>query len=944
MNNKLFRRSVTALAVASTLSFPAVAQDNAADNNIEKIEVTGSRLSRTSMETPVPVTVIGRDDIVQTGAINVAQVLNMSPVAMAGSDQSNSAFTTATVGLNTTELRNMGAARTLVLLNGQRFVSGVDPSSGYAVDLNAIPTAMIERIEILKSASSAVYGSDAVAGVVNIITRKDFEGVEVNTQAGLSAEHDRQTQTFNVTSGKSWGGGNAWLSFGIDNDEGLKSSARSFSARDSAIFNDENGNPYVGDLFSSFPSQGRVSVKDDSGNTIANYDGDGSAYSDGFNRASVRQLVTPLERRYVAAEIRQDLSSDLNVFGSVHWNTAETKGSTIEPTAFNVGEDLWMNNRVDDPVAGLSVYSPLVPQQLRDNLLSHGIDDLGSQRVDFVRRMTEFGNRSTDVTRDTLRLASGFSYAIDYNWTWDSYFTWGRTNQEQLNGGQINTDRARLALDVIENANGELVCASEIARMQGCVPLNMFGEGTISQGAVDYVATPAKATGTAEQFVVQSVVSGDLPVELAGGFMGLAVGLEYREEKGTYSPGDLAQTGASSTNKSQPTDGRFDTKDVFVETRLPILMNWSVDAAARYSKHSASGSATTWNLGTEYEPIDSVKLRASAATAIRTPNISDLYSGSGETFAGITDPCSGVTATTEGVVAENCRSVDSVNNRIQSSGKFKLTAAETQGTGGFIGGNPDVQEETADTYSLGAIWQVTDELSATVDYYKIKVEDAISITSRSLVLERCYNVSPENFDPSCGDQALRSNTGVLVDVNSMSSNENIIRTAGVDLEVNYRTQLGDGMFSADFIWNYTDEYSIESMYDGTTTYYAGEVTMPEQRANLNMAYTLGDVAVSWRLRHWDSSVDSLNGKNKNYTTDEAYGEYNNVGSVTYHDISARYFMNDTYEFSVGVRNAFDKQPPILPQGSNSGATGINTASEAYDVTGRYYFAGLTMRF
>lgn len=944
MNNKLFRRSVTALAVASTLSFPAVAQDNAADNKIEKIEVTGSRLSRTSMETPVPVTVIGRDDIVQTGAINVAQVLNMSPVAMAGSDQSNSAFTTATVGLNTTELRNMGAARTLVLLNGQRFVSGVDPSSGYAVDLNAIPTAMIERIEILKSASSAVYGSDAVAGVVNIITRKDFEGVEVNTQAGLSAEHDRQTQTFNVTSGKSWGGGNAWLSFGIDNDEGLKSSARSFSARDSAIFNDENGNPYVGDLFSSFPSQGRVSVKDDSGNTIANYDGDGSEYSDGFNRASVRQLVTPLERRYVAAEIRQDLSSDLNVFGSVHWNTAETKGSTIEPTPFNVGEDLWMNNRVDDPVAGLSVYSPLVPQQLRDNLLSHGIDDLGSQRVDFVRRMTEFGNRSTDVTRDTLRLASGFSYAIDYNWTWDSYFTWGRTNQEQLNGGQINTDRARLALDVIENANGELVCASEIARMQGCVPLNMFGEGTISQGAVDYVATPAKATGTAEQFVVQSVVSGDLPVELAGGFMGLAVGLEYREEKGTYSPGDLAQTGASSTNKSQPTDGRFDTKDVFVETRLPILMNWSVDAAARYSKHSASGSATTWNLGTEYEPIDSVKLRASAATAIRTPNISDLYSGAGETFARVNDPCVGVDATTEGNVAANCRSIDSVNARIQSSGKFSLTSAETQGTGGFIGGNPDVQEETADTYSLGAIWQVTDELSATVDYYKIKVEDAISITSRSLVLERCYNVSPENFDPSCGDQALRSNTGVLVDVNSMSSNENIIRTAGVDLEVNYRTQLGDGMFSADFIWNYTDEYSIESMYDGTTTYYAGEVTMPEQRANLNMAYTLGDVAVSWRLRHWDSSVDSLNGENYNYSTGQAYGEYNNVGSVTYHDISARYFMNDTYEFSVGVRNAFDKQPPILPQGSNSGATGINTASEAYDVTGRYYFAGLTMRF
>ncbi len=945
MNNKLFRRSITAVAVASTLSFPALAQDNTADqNNIEKIEVTGSRLSRASMETPVPVTTIGREDIVQTGAINVAQVLNMSPVAIAGSDQSNSAFDTVSVGLNTTELRNMGAERTLVLVNGQRFVSGIAPSSGYAVDLNAIPASMVERIEILKSASSAVYGSDAVAGVVNIITRKDFEGIEISTQAGISGEHDRQTQTFNLTTGKNWDGGNAWFSFGIDNDEGLKSSDRSFSAVDSAVYSDENGNEYVGDLLSSFPKQGRVSVKDADGNTLESFDADGTEYSGGFNRASVRQLVTPLERRYVSAEIRQDLSSDLNVFGSVHWNSAETKGSTIEPTPFNVGEDLWMNNRVEDPVAGLSVYSPLVPQELRDNLLSYGIDDLGSQRVDFVRRMAEFGNRSTDVTRDTLRIASGFSYAIDYNWTWDNYFTWGRTNQEQLNGGQINTDRARLALDVTEDANGNLVCASDIAAMQGCVPLNLFGEGTVSQAAVDYVSTPAKATGTAEQFVVQSVISGDLPLELAGGFVGLAGGLEYREEKGTYSPGDLAQTGASSTNKAQPTDGSFNTSDVFVETRLPVLMNWSIDLAARYSEHSATGGAVTWNVGTEYEPIDSVKLRASAATAIRTPNISDLYSGNGETFARVNDPCVGVTATSEGNIAENCRSIDSVNGRIQSAGEFELTSAETQGTGGLVGGNPDVQEETADTYSVGAIWQINDELSATVDYYKIKVEDAISVTSRNLVLERCYDVSPGSFDPTCSDQVLRSSNGVLVDVNSSSSNENIIRTSGVDFEMNYRTQIADGMFSADFIWNYTDEYSIESIYDGSTTYYAGEITTPEHRANLNLAYSLDDVSVSWRIRHWDSSVDSLNGENYNYTTRQPYGEYNYVGSVTYHDISARYYLNDNFEFNVGIRNAFDKQPPILPQGSNTGATGINTASQAYDVTGRYYFAGVTMSF
>lgn len=170
---------------------------------------------------------------------------------------------------------------------------------------------------------------------------------------------------------------------------------------------------------------------------------------------------------------------------------------------------------------------------------------------------------------------------------------------------------------------------------------------------------------------------------------------------------------------------------------------------------------------------------------------------------------------------------------------------------------------------------------------------------------------PGSFDPTCSDQVLRSSNGVLVDVNSSSSNENIIRTSGVDFEMNYRTQIADGMFSADFIWNYTDEYSIESIYDGSTTYYAGEITTPEHRANLNLAYSLDDVSVSWRIRHWDSSVDSLNGENYNYTTRQPYGEYNYVGSVTYHDISARYYLNDNFEFNVGIRNAFDKQPQFF---------------------------------
>jgi iron complex outermembrane receptor protein len=227
-------------AAAAAFTAPTVfaADEQAA---VERIEVTGSRIKRTDMETPVPITVLTRADIEATGAINVADVLNRSPVSIAGSDQSNSAFTTSGVGLNTTSLRNLGQERTLVLVNGRRFVSGVNPSAGYAVDLNAIPTAMIERIEILKSASSAIYGSDAVAGVVNIIMRSDFEGAEVDAQIGAAGEGDRETKTLTFTTGKAWDDGNAWVSLGYDDDAGIKSTDREFSKLDLGILLDDDG-------------------------------------------------------------------------------------------------------------------------------------------------------------------------------------------------------------------------------------------------------------------------------------------------------------------------------------------------------------------------------------------------------------------------------------------------------------------------------------------------------------------------------------------------------------------------------------------------------------------------------------------------------------------------------------------------------------------------------
>ncbi|GCF89127.1 TonB-dependent receptor domain-containing protein [Shewanella sp. M-Br] len=936
-NNNLLAKSVRFALIsgvtATTLSTFGVFAAEEDGAKVERIEVTGSRIKRTDMETTVPITVLSREDIAQTGAINVADILNSSPVTIAGSDQSNSAFTTSTVGLNTTSLRNLGDSRTLVLVNGRRFVSGVDPSSGYAVDLNAIPTSMIERIEILKSASSAIYGSDAVAGVVNIITRKDFDGVEVNAQTGISGESDRNTKTVSLTSGKTWSGGNAWVSLGYDDDEGIKATDRDFSKQDLAVFLDENGNEYAGPLNSSFAPQGK----------IGKYNGDGTLYSGAtgsFNRAEYRQLVTPLERKYAAAGLNMELADNVSMFTELNWNTTKTIDSTIEPTPLDVVNDVWLKNR--NGKGGMDINSPLIPDALRNALVADGITNLN--QTTFTRRLVEFGPRSTDLERNTIRIATGVDWAINDAWASQTYMTWGRTDQLQDNGGQVNKERAALALDVIKDANGNLVCANELARLQGCVPLDLFGAGTVSDEAVKYIESPAKAAGQAEQFVLGSSVTGALPVALPGGDIGVAMGLEYREERGVYSPGDLAQTGASSTNQSDPTDGKLYSKDVYVEAILPVLENLEFDLAARFADHSVTGGDWTWNAGLEYTPFDSFKVRASAATAIRTPNISDLYGGRGETFATVADPCDGVTATTAGNAAANCRAIQSVSDRIAADGVFKLTQAERQATGGTQGGNPDVKAETADTWSAGIIWQIVDDLAFTLDYYDISVKDAISTTSRTTVLNRCFDVDASQFSQNCNGAAVRDFKGALIEVHSGTSNENNIDTSGIDAEFNYTTDLGPGSFKAQLVWNYTNEYVVTGILSGEAIDYVGDVTHPEHRANLNLSYALDEMSFAWRMRYWDAVVDSVDESNGNFTDGASLTTFNEIDAVIYHDVNASYTFANGWEAMVGVRNLFDKQPPLLPQGSNSGSTGINTASEAYDVTGRYFYAGVTAKF
>ena len=232
----------------------------------------------------------------------------------------------------------------------------------------------------------------------------------------------------------------------------------------------------------------------------------------------------------------------------------------------------------------------------------------------------------------------------------------------------------------------------------------------------------------------------------------------------------------------------------------------------------------------------------------------------------------------------------------------------------------------------------------TVDYYDISVEDAISTTSRTTVLNRCFDVAPGEFDASCQGNALRDGNGALTEVHSGTSNENNIETSGIDLELAYKLDTDMGTFGANLLWNHLRKYDVTGIESGETIEYAGQVFTPDNRANLNLTYLLDDLSVSWRMRYWDRSVDSVDGGNFNYTDFTPLDEYNEFPSVVYHDISGSYAISDNTDITLTVRNLFDKQPPVANQSSSSGGTGINTVSEAYDVTGQYFQLSFTTKF
>ena len=990
------RLSAGSLAVGLALaSAPAFAQDEVdeaavAEEPGQLIIVTGSRIASPTVESPAPLQILDDAAIDDAGVTNVQELLLENPVfGTPALSRTNSAFLTSGTGTATVDLRDIGSDRTLVLINGRRVVAAVANSA--IVDLNVIPTQFIERIDVLTGGSSSLYGSDAVAGVVNFVYKSDFQGIEANAQYGITEHGDDQRYQLNVTAGTDFadGDGNIMVHLGYSNEEGLLSRQRRNTQTDglSAVFFGGNWGDEVVPFFSSFPPQGRFDVNgtgttaddwtfDPNGNLQDCWTTNGTTCTatvgsgtgpNGFNRQNFRTLAVPVERYLFAAAGEYALSDNINFFFEGTFNKTSS-AREIEPFAFQSDGSTGAypgsgRMPIENYLPGTNtiVANPFVPAALlaaSSDLDGDGLRDLG-----FTRRLVEFGSRLGSTERNFYRMVVGFDGTLaDDRFRWDVSYNYGQVSENQISSGQINVvnfrDAAAARLEVgDENGNGitgEAICIDPEARANGCVPVNIFGAGSISQAAVNYIQAQGTFQTGLKQHVVQGNISGSL-FELPAGPVGIAAGFEYRREDSFSDNDALTNQGLNAGNVLPDTSGAFDVMEGFAEVRVPILAGTpgfellEIGGAIRVSDYSTVGSVYSWSVTGTWQPIDDIRIRGTWARAVRAPNIGELFAGLSQTFpSGLTDPCAGIGPTGGGALGDNCRAAPGVSTNIANNGVFTLTQPDVQGISGFNGGNPNLFEETADSWTVGAVIRprslggFLDRLTLTADYYNIEIEDVISGFPRQFTLDQCYNQGNPTF---CSLITRRpadtsgNSAGSIEFINALQVNAAVLKTSGVDVTANWYTPLGlteDDRLSFRVAYTHVIENDFFSLPDAPADPSAGEIGTAKDRFTANLNYQ-NDV---WKLGFTGTFIG------KSYEDDQFFGtpKVESVPAIFYLDMNASFYASDELEIYMGVDNLLDTDAPNILTGTTFNVTGSDTAADVYDVFGRRYFFGARLRF
>jgi iron complex outermembrane recepter protein len=571
-------------APVSIVGFSSVAQaEEAAAIKVERIAVTGSRIQRQDMETSSPVTVIDAKAIRIEGYNSVDQLLQ-AQTSMAGAAV-GSTTNNGSDGVAQVDLRGMGASRTLVLLNGRRMVnsgSGADS----AVDLNSIPVAMIARVEILKDGASAVYGSDAIAGVVNIITKKDFEGVQVDLNGSSTDKGDGETAEFNVLYGFSTKTGNYTLGAAASTREGVVQSDRDWT---------EPGS-------SSFIPTGTLGTK------VQNAEGDWVARTSGYDYTQDSWYQTPSKRYSLFANMTEEFGSDLVLTADAVY-TKRKSDQQLAPQPADIMLGVCGEANID-----LAKCVSLTPA-----MIAGGIAADKTGRVNYRRRLNDVGPRVYEQDTDTLRLSAGLEGSLDVSTglNWDLAYTYGKNKANNSVANSINA---------VKTANS--VYANQDA---------WFSGETLTSAILADIGFKQQENGGNEQHIVSAGLNGDL-FDLSAGAVGFAIGAEYRRDSGFFNPDPVVVAGEGTSAQQDPTDGSYEVISFYQEVSVPFSEKLTGEFALRFDDYSTFGNASTWKMGLTYTATDEIMLRAVAATGFRAPNVSELFGGNTGSYDYLNDP------------------------------------------------------------------------------------------------------------------------------------------------------------------------------------------------------------------------------------------------------------------------------------------------------------------
>ncbi|MEW9854157.1 TonB-dependent receptor domain-containing protein [Novosphingobium sp. M1R2S20] len=946
-NKALLRASVAPAMLAATLmSGAAFAQDASTGEAGDVIVVTGSRLARPELVATSPLSVVSEQEIqLQAGSANIENVLNDFPqITATQSSTSNNPGG----GVATVNLRSLGSQRTLVLVDGRRYMSF---DVNQTVDLNTIPSALIERVDVVTGGQSAVYGSDAIAGVVNFVLKRDFSGVELNSSYNLTERGDGQIWDINGVIGSNFddGRGNVTLFAQYTKRKPTFAGDRSFSRF--ALSDRQNGTPpFLGGGSGSVP-QGRVIIPGLGAATGLGCDsqdfsptGSTSCYdsvADSYNFSPINYLQVPQERFLISAMGSYEINEHFTPYFEAQFanNRVDTQ---LAPTP--IGQGTPFGNGVIGPLQ-IPVASPFLAPATSAALATLDTDGDGFVAApSWAYRTTQVGPRRNSDERNAFRIVTGLKGDIGAGFSYDGYYSYMRTKNSQRQGGNIAIDRFVAA-----------AAGCPTGSPSGCVPANIFGPERLSQDAIDYISIGATNLETYTTEVASLAITNNDIVDFGAGGVGVALGVEWRREDGSIEPDQfLASGNVAGFNPGQPTGGSYTVREFFGEVRVPLLRDQFVhrlelNGAARASKYSnAPGNVFTWAAGAELAPIPELTFRGQYQKAIRGPSVNELFQGQTVSFEGNAEGCDVAAAAAPGTLREICLAQGVPASVLDDpAARAALGDPNLVNPITFTGGNPDLLEESAKTYTLGAVFQPTflPGFSATVDYYNIKIDGYIAPVPTDTVGSLCF----DSFNEDYCSLITRNSLGQIESFEAFNLNSGGLKTSGIDVTANYGMGLGPVLGSEDvrlllsfngsrlLKYDYTPVVGVDRTIECAGAFGAQcGVPLPKWRHTARVGFDFTGVTTSVQWRYFGKVNDD----------DDAtlYG-VERIGAQNYIDLTFSADVNDNLTFGAGVSNLFDKQPPLTASGQNGGnGEQSNTLPTVYDVLGRSYFINARMRF